>query len=168
MTGSTARHLAQPTTKETNMKKAFTAALSGCAALLVGCAAPLVSSHHSTDWTAPAATSVAAAPASTSPFTPGQRQAIDKAKSYLDYSAFSKNGLIKQLQYERFSQADATFAVEQLETSGRVDWNEQAVRKAQSYLNYSSFSQDGLARQLEYEGFTTSQAQHGAAIAYRS
>jgi hypothetical protein len=152
------------------MKKAIVT--MGCAALfgasLIGCT-PLSSSHHSANWTAPAATTVpsdAAAPVSQSPYTPGQERAIDKAMSYLDYSAFSKSGLVKQLQYEHFDPADATFAVEQLETSGRVDWNEQAVRKAQSYLGYSSFSLDGLAQQLEYEGFTPSEAQHGATTAY--
>jgi hypothetical protein len=98
----------------------------------------------------------------------GQEQAIEKAKSYLDYTAFSKIGLIRQLTTaEHFSQADATFAVENIESTGAVDWNEQAVRKAKSYLDYSSFSRDGLVTQLESaEDFTPAQAQHGADVAY--
>ncbi len=99
-------------------------------------------------------------------FTPGQRNAIAKAKSYLDYSAFSKKGLIEQLEYSQFSTADATFAVQHLESTGAVDWNEQAVKKAKSYLDYSSFSLQGLVEQLEYSGFTPSQAQYGATTAY--
>lgn len=111
-----------------------------------------------------------AAPTSTEPpkpdFTPSQENAIAKAESYLDFSAFSKQGLIDQLEYSQFSSADATFAVEYIEGSGGVDWNEQAVKKAESYLDFSAFSQQGLIEQLEYSGFTPSQAQHGASVAY--
>ena len=42
-----------------------------------------------------------------------------------------------------------------------ADWNEQAVKKAAEYLEYSSFSRDGLISQLEFEGFTHEQAVHG-------
>ncbi|KDF01005.1 hypothetical protein Y900_019225 [Mycolicibacterium aromaticivorans JS19b1 = JCM 16368] len=103
---------------------------------------------------------------SKSMFTPAQDNAIAKAESYLGYTAFSKQGLIKQLEYDKFSAADATFAVEHIEATGGVDWNEQAVKKAKSYLNYTSFSEEGLVNQLEYDGFTSSQAQYGAGKAY--
>ena len=39
--------------------------------------------------------------------------------------------------------------------------NEQAVKKAKEYLDYSSFSRSGLISQLKYEGFTTEQAEYG-------
>ena len=65
-------------------------------------------------------------------FTPGQENAIAKAQSYLDYTGFSKKGLIEQLEFNQFSTADATFAVEHLEANGGVDWNEQAVKKARA------------------------------------
>ena len=55
----------------------------------------------------------------------------------------------------------ATFAVEQLETNGEVDWYEQAEKCAQEYLEYSEFSKQGLIDQLtsEYgEGFTYEEA----------
>ena len=39
---------------------------------------------------------------------------------------------------------------------------EQAVKNAESYLKYSSFSRKGLIDQLKFEGFTTEQAEHGA------
>jgi hypothetical protein len=93
----------------------------------------------------------------------GQQQAVRKAESYLGYTAFSRKGLIKQLVFEGFSKADATFAV------GAVapDWNEQAAKKAQSYLDYSSFSRRSLIDQLVYEGFTQAQAKYGAkAVGY--
>ena len=90
--------------------------------------------------------------------TTSQEQAVRKAEQYLDYSAFSKKGLIKQLKYEGFSAEDATFAVENIQ----VDWNEQAATKAEQYLDNGAFSRKGLIRQLEYEGFTQEQAEYGA------
>ncbi len=86
-----------------------------------------------------------------------QRNAISKAEEYLDYSAFSKEGLAEQLEYEGFSSDDAEYAVDQLST----DWNEQAVKKAEEYIDYSAFSKSGLIEQLEYEGFTDDEAEYG-------
>lgn len=95
--------------------------------------------------------------------TLSQRQAIGQAESYLDYTAFSRSGLIGQLEYEGFSTEDATFAVDNIE----VDWNAQAAASAQSYLDYSSFSRSGLIDQLLYEGFTPEQAEYGVtAVGY--
>ena len=48
------------------------------------------------------------------------------------------------------------------ETYCGADWMEQAVKKAASYLQVSSFSRDGLIEQLEYVGFTHDQAVYGA------
>lgn len=89
--------------------------------------------------------------------TPGQENALKTAKSYLEYSAFSYQGLINQLVYEKYSTDDATFAADNC----GADWNEQAAKSAKSYLEYSSFSRDGLIEQLEYEGFTHDQAIYG-------
>ena len=110
--------------------------------------------------TAPAPTEQAANP--DPGMTTAQRNAIESAESYLDFSAFSQSGLIGQLEYEGFSTADATFAVESLD----ADWNEQAAKSAASYLEFSSFSLSGLIGQLEYEGFTPEQATYGANQAY--
>ena len=99
-----------------------------------------------------------AAPA---PESVSQANAKEKAVSYLEYAAFSRQGLIEQLEYEGFSTADATYGADAV----GADWNEQAALKAQSYLDYSSFSRSGLIEQLEYEGFTTSQANYGVAAA---
>lgn len=90
--------------------------------------------------------------------TTAQRNAADKAESYLAYAAFSRTGLVKQLEFEGFSTTDATYAVDHI----TVDWTEQADKKAQSYMSYSSFSRGGLIKQLEFEGFTKDQAAHGA------
>lgn len=94
--------------------------------------------------------------------TPGQQNAVSKAEEYLSVSSFSRPGLIEQLEFEGFSNADATFAVDRL----GVDWNEQAAKKAQEYLDVSSFSRSGLVEQLTFEGFTPAEAEYGAAQAY--
>ncbi|MEV0251911.1 Ltp family lipoprotein [Nocardia sp. NPDC050712] len=94
--------------------------------------------------------------------TSSQRNAIRTAQQYLDYSAFSRTGLIHQLEYEEFSTADATFAVDSL----NVDWNEQAAKSAKQYLDYTSFSRSGLIDQLVYDGFTRAQAEYGVNAAY--
>jgi hypothetical protein len=86
-------------------------------------------------------------------------QASSKAQQYLDYSAFSRSGLIDQLVFEGFDEAEATVAVDSL----NVNWNLQAAQKAKDYLEYSSFSKSGLQDQLEFEGFTPSQASYGVA-----
>lgn len=40
-------------------------------------------------------------------------------------------------------------------------WNKQAALKATEYLGIMSFSRGGLIEQMEHDGFTPSQAQHG-------
>lgn len=122
--------------------------------------------HHS----APAASTkpkakpshAAPAPKPKPGYTYGQKQAIAAAKSYLDYSGFSKKGLIGQLKYDKYPTADAKFAVNHI----TVNWNHQAVRVANDYLDYSSFSEKGLVEQLEYDKFTTAQATYGAHYAF--
>ncbi|MBF6427834.1 Ltp family lipoprotein [Nocardia cyriacigeorgica] len=94
--------------------------------------------------------------------SPGQRNAVQAAEQYLELSAFSRSGLIDQLEYEGYSTEDATFAVDSL----NVDWNEQAKRSAEQYLELTSFSLSALIDQLVYEGFTREQAEYGANAAY--
>ncbi len=90
--------------------------------------------------------------------TIGEQNALKKAKSYLAYSAFSREGLIDQLEYEGFTNKESVYGVDNC----GANWNEQALKKAKSYLDYSSFSRSGLISQLEYEGFTHDQAVYGA------
>ncbi|MFD6443968.1 Ltp family lipoprotein [Promicromonospora sp. NPDC060204] len=85
------------------------------------------------------------------------------AQDYLDYQAFSRQGLIDQLSSEygeAFPVKDAEFAVDSLD----VDWNEQAAKAAQDYLDYDSFSRQGLIDQLSSkygDQFTVEQATYG-------
>ena len=83
--------------------------------------------------------------------------ALGKAQAYLNSMPFSYNGLIKQLEFEKYPHEDAVWAVDRC----GADWNEQAVKKAKAYLDTLNFSHDGLVKQLEFEGFTHEQAEYG-------
>lgn len=98
-----------------------------------------------------------AAKAAAAAGTISQQNALRTAKDYLDFSAFSRPGLIGQLEYEKYSTEDASWAVDRV----AVDWNEQAVKSAKDYLDFTSFSRAGLLDQLIYEGFTPEQAEYG-------
>lgn len=103
-------------------------------------------------------TTTTTAPAVSGPTeTAGQYNARRSAASYLRVTAFSRSGLIKQLQYEKFSLEDATYGVD----AQNADWNTQASKSAASYLKLMSFSRLGLIAQLVYEGFSQSQAEYG-------
>lgn len=90
--------------------------------------------------------------------TVSQKNAVAKAKSYLDYAAFSHDGLVDQLEYDQFSHADAVYGAD---NSG-ANWNEQAAKKAKAYMEYSAFSRGSLIDQLKYDKFTQAQAEYGA------
>lgn len=104
-----------------------------------------------------AAAKAAAAKAAAEAGTVSQQNAKGKAADYLDFTAFSRTGLIKQLEFDKFSTADATWAVDHL----KVDWNAQAAVKAQDYLDFTSFSRSGLIDQLVFDGFNAAQAEYG-------
>ena len=90
--------------------------------------------------------------------TVSQTNAVAKAIDYLNYTAFSHDGLVAQLEYDQFSHADAVYGAD---NSG-ANWNEQAAAKAKAYMSYSAFSRGGLIAQLEYDKFTQAQAEYGA------
>ncbi|MCM3659450.1 Ltp family lipoprotein [Georgenia satyanarayanai] len=106
---------------------------------------------------AEAAAAEAAAAEAAAAGTVSQQNAKRSAESYLDFSAFSHEGLVKQLEFEGFSTEDATWAVDEV----KVDWNEQAAKSAESYLEFSGFSRSGLIDQLLFEGFSQEQAEYG-------
>lgn len=108
----------------------------------------------------------------TEDWTNEQKNAYSSAKQYLQYTAFSRQGLIDQLSSEYgdgYPEDVAEFAVEQLEERGEVDWYEQAEKSARQYLEYSSFSKKELIDQLssEYgENFTQDQAEKAVEAVY--
>jgi hypothetical protein len=92
-----------------------------------------------------------------------QQNAIREAQSYLEYSGFSRTGLIDQLVYEGYSLEDSTFGAD----NAGADWNAEAAESAADYLKYSSFSRQGLYDQLAYEGFSDAEIQFAlAAVGY--
>jgi hypothetical protein len=93
-----------------------------------------------------------------------QKNAVRAAKSYLNISAFSRDGLIEQLSSSAgsgFNRTDATLAVDSM----NVDWNQEAVKSAKQYLQLMGFSCKGLVQQLSSPAggkFTEKQAVFGA------
>jgi hypothetical protein len=98
--------------------------------------------------------------------TVAQQQAVGSARNYLSTGGgFSRAGLIQQLSSsagEGFPTDVAIFAVDHLQ----VNWNEQAVESAKSYMSTGGgFSRAGLIEQLSSSagsGFTPAQAVYAA------
>jgi hypothetical protein len=87
-----------------------------------------------------------------------QKNAVRSAKNYLNTAAFSYQGLVEQLEFEKFSPEDAKYGADK---SG-ANWNEQAAKKAKGYMSFSAFSRGSLIAQLEFDKFTPEQAAFGA------
>ena len=86
-----------------------------------------------------------------------EERAVQTAQSYLRSGAFSYQGLLHQLEYEKFTEEQAKYGVDHC----GADWYEQAVKEADSYLRHSDFTYSELFHQLEYEGFTYEEARYG-------
>jgi len=93
-----------------------------------------------------------------SSITVSQINALAKAKVYLATMPFSYSGLIQQLEFDQFSNADAIYGADNC----NANWDEQAAKKAKVYMSTMAFSRGGLINQLEFDGFTTTQAKYGA------
>ena len=94
--------------------------------------------------------------------TPGERNALQRAKDYINIMPFSYSGLIDQLEYEGFLHNEAVYGADHC----GADWKQQAYLKAKQYLEIMTFSYSGLVDQLLYEGFTQEQATYGVERAY--
>ena len=91
----------------------------------------------------------------------------DQAMSYLDFMAFSRNGLIHQLQHDGYTDNAISNALDLLEKY-YVSWDTEALKKAQEYMETFSFSQQRLYEQLIHDGFTEEQANYGASYVYNN
>ena len=90
--------------------------------------------------------------------TMGDTNAMLSAISYINTNiGFSRQGLIEQLEYEGYSNSEATYGADNC----GADWYAQAVIRASNYISTMPFSKQGLIEQLEYEGFTHDQAVYG-------
>lgn len=96
--------------------------------------------------------------------TQQQQSAVQSANQYLSTEAFSRLGLIDQLDSSfgsGYSVGDATIAVDSLS----VNWNAEAVQAAKQYLQTQPFSCANLINQLDSSfgsKFTVAQATYGA------
>ncbi len=88
--------------------------------------------------------------------TRSQTNALRSAKDHLEYSGYSRIGLIEELrEIDRYSVSDATAAVDSL----NIDWKEQAVKSAKDHLEYSGYSRIGLIEELrEIDRYSVSDA----------
>lgn len=90
--------------------------------------------------------------------TVSQANALKAAKNYLSFTAFSKKGLIEQLEFDGYEKADCIYASDAI----KADWNAQAAKAGENYLSFTAFSKNGLIEQLEFDGYTKEQARYGA------
>lgn len=90
--------------------------------------------------------------------TTSDSRALESALSYLGTNAFSRQGLIEQLEFEGFSASEAEYAVDNC----GADWYKEAALAAIMYMDsVGGFSAESLQEQLEYDGFTSSEAEYG-------
>ncbi len=89
--------------------------------------------------------------------TTGMKNALSSAKRYISILSFSHEGLMEQLKYEGYTDAEAKYGADNC----GADWMEQAEKKAKEYIDVMAFSYKGLIKQLKYDGFTEEQATHG-------
>lgn len=95
--------------------------------------------------------------------TNSQRNALKKAIMYAEKMHMSKAKVYEQLTSEfgeKFPEADAQWAIEHLSD---IDWNKQALVKAQTYQKQMSMSLDSIRDQLvsDYgEQFTPEEAEY--------
>lgn len=88
--------------------------------------------------------------------TLGMENALKQAERYLDLTGFSYQGIIEQLEYEKYTHEEAVYAADNC----GADWKEEAVKKAKEYLNLTSFSRQGLIDQLKYDKFTDEESEY--------
>ena len=86
-----------------------------------------------------------------------QRNALRRALSCLEFSAFSYSGMIEQLEYYSFTYEDAVYGADHC----GADWFKQAALSAEKYKT-QSLTYEELVDQLEFEGFSHEQAIYGA------
>ena len=90
--------------------------------------------------------------------TENQQKALDKANEYIDTLALSRDGLVKQLEYDGYSADVATYAADNCS----ANWNKEAKEMAEEYMDSTTYTYKAMVQQLEDEGFTRDQAKFGA------
>lgn len=86
---------------------------------------------------------------STAGSSPDGEKALEEAKNFIKYGAYSYEGLIDILLYKGYTAEAAELAADNCE----ADWKEEALQSAEQYLSSLGISYDGLIDMLEYEKF---------------
>ena len=67
------------------------------------------------------------------------------------------------MQFEGYSEDEAIYGADNC----GADWNEQAAKKAEQYMEMSAYSKDALEKQLKFDKFNDEQAKYGVeAVGY--
>lgn len=90
--------------------------------------------------------------------TAEQKTAALLARSYLIGSAFSRSGLISQLQSEGYSFETVEAAIDILS----IDWQVQAVKRAKLLTQYEDYTLESLQERLLDYDFTTEESEYAA------
>lgn len=90
--------------------------------------------------------------------TENQQKALDKANEYVDTLPLSREGLMKQLEYDGYTTDVATYAADNCS----ANWNKEAKEMAEQYMDSTTYTYKDMVQQLETEGFTKDQAKFGA------
>lgn len=90
--------------------------------------------------------------------TESEQKALDRAKEYLSNLPLSHDGMVTQLEFDGYSNADATYAADNC----GANWNEQAARMANQLLTTGSYTRATMIEELKSNGFTDDQAAYGA------
>ncbi|MEE0954334.1 MAG: Ltp family lipoprotein [Eubacterium sp.] len=82
--------------------------------------------------------------------------ALEEAKTTLEYSSYSHDGLVEYLQYAGYTHEAAVYAADNV----GADWKEEALESAEDYVEYSSMSESNLKEMLEFEEFTADEVSY--------
>lgn len=77
-------------------------------------------------------------------------QALGKAQSYVEITAFSESDLRRQLEYHEFSPEAVQFALDNVD----VDYQAECIEMAELLLEVTTFSEADLREQLQYNEFS--------------
>lgn len=95
-------------------------------------------------------------------WSPQVQAAHEAAVTFLEVRAFSRQGLVEQLQSVGYSVEDATAAI-----PAEADFMVEAERAAAEYEGFLD-SRGSMVDQLVDDGFTPAEAEHGAAAVFGS
>lgn len=96
-------------------------------------------------------------PTPTPKITKEQENAQKSAEGYAMMN-MSRQGVIDQLVFDKFSKADAEWAVKQLDEG--VSWKENALGSAKTYYGKMNMSKSAVYDQLLFDKFTKEEAQY--------